>query len=442
MITLEVKPGTGKIDTLTIRNNRKTSSQDLRQLVKELGYYESIFSPSVSVTIVIQDGTDMKNSLPIVGGETIDISFSDSFPGTVDIDGGGTMRVYKISDRVKESDKVDSYTLLCTTNDFINSHYKIVDRTYTRKSAKNIVSDILKEKFGQELFNDQEVKTEGIHTFTFTQINPFKAINQILLEAQSVEEDKASSIFCFWQNNDGYQLQNLDILLRKEPRKDETGETLKYAYFTGEVPNDYQFESSRILDVRETVSFDFLNGIAEGQYGTMVKYYDPIAKQFRNNQYTHDENWEDNIHANKNPLLSKNISEEFGRTTTVEKYLTTNAVASKITYVSDRDVNIRTSSRRRQNVVAGATAIMSRITNNSIDIMVYGDSRIMAGETIDITMPTTGQKKKTDELIDNLTSGRYLITAVKHSISDDEYYTIMTVVKDSYIKNPDRMGDF
>ena len=145
MITLEVKPGTGKIDTLTIRNNRKTSSQDLRQLVKELGYYESIFSPSVSVTIVIQDGTDMKNSLPIVGGETIDISFSDSFPGTVDIDGGGTMRVYKISDRVKESDKVDSYTLLCTTNDFINSHYKIVDRTYTRKSAKNIVSDILKE---------------------------------------------------------------------------------------------------------------------------------------------------------------------------------------------------------------------------------------------------------------------------------------------------------
>ena len=85
---------------------------------------------------------------------------------------------------------------------------------------------------------------------------------------------------------------------------------------------------------------------------------------------------------------------------------------------------------------------MSRITNNSIDIMVYGDSRIMAGETIDITMPTTGQKKKTDELIDNLTSGRYLITAVKHSISDDEYYTIMTVVKDSYIKNPDRMGDF
>ena len=65
--------------------------------------------------------------------------------------------------------------------------------------------------------------------------------------------------------------------------------------------------------------------------------------------------------------------------------------------------------------------------------MVYGDSRIMAGETIDITMPTTGQKKKTDELIDNLTSGRYLITAVKHSISDDEYYTIMTIERLPYV---------
>ena len=74
-------------------------------------------------------------------------------------------------------------------------------------------------------------------------------------------------------------------------------------------------------------------------------------------------------------------------------------------------------------------------------IMVYGDSRIKAGQTIEILVPKTGVDFEVNNTNDAFASGKYLVVGVKHQIDDKEYHTLMTIVKDSNIVQPDDEGE-
>ena len=106
-------------------------------------------------------------------------------------------------------------------------------------------------------------------------------------------------------------------------------------------------------------------------------------------------------------------------------------------YITSRDEEIRTSFRRKQNIAAKRQAILTSIKNNKINVVVHGDSRIMAGQTLNINIPTSGQASKTDEQLDKFVSGKYLIVSTQHNITDTDYKTVMTIVKDSNLKSPD-----
>jgi len=92
----ETKVGTGFISELNIQNNSKTLTQDIRGVVKEVAYFENILNHSVSATITLEDGTDVKNSLPIVGGETVNLSFSDTFEDSVDVETGYDEKKFRV----------------------------------------------------------------------------------------------------------------------------------------------------------------------------------------------------------------------------------------------------------------------------------------------------------------------------------------------------------
>jgi len=438
----ETKVGTGFISELNIQNNSKTLTQDIRGVVKEVAYFENILNHSVSATITLEDGTDVKNSLPIVGGETVNLSFSDTFEDSVDVEPGydeKKFRVYKIANRQKVRDNIETYTLLCTSDHLMKSQYMSVDNAFKGKKADDIVSNILETYFDHDL--TEVDPTQGLHSFTFNRVPPFKAINQIIDETESTSD--GSSCYFFFETNDGYNLRNLDNMLTQQPLTKDDKKIEPYIYISGEVKSDNINEGKRILEMTEGTSFDFLNGIIQGQYGTETKYFDPIRKRLASQFYLHESDWNSTIHSNPNPLISQNISQEFGNSPSLEKYMVSNYLSVDSDYIAARDSLIRNTFRRKQNIAARRKSLLSRIENNKVNIMIYGDSRIMAGQSIDILVPTTGQKTKTGEITDQFVSGRYLIVGVHHNISDTEYRTIMTVVKDSYVKSPDYdFGDF
>jgi len=442
MANEQPKLGTGIIRSCILLDTTRTRQVDIEPMVQDIGYYESILSPNVSVHINLKDGVNLKTDLPVNGGEYLTLQFSDSFDDSIQIrfdSEENPLRVYKVSGRSRGRDRLETYTLLCAPDHLLKQQYMTVDRTYMRQSSSVIASNIIGSYFNDEIVNIDE--TVGLNTHTFARVTPYQAINQILLETESTND--GSSCFFFFQTNDGYNLKNLDNMLVQPIRRVEINgqfEDVVYNYLSGET-SDPKFDGTRILDYSEPVSFDLLDGILDGQYGVRVKYFDPIRKRMAQSSYVHETNWNDTVHSNGRPLISENISDEFGNDISIEKFIISNYLSSTSEYVSSRDQTIRSSFKRRQNIAAKRQAILTRIKNNKINIVVHGDSRIMAGQTIQVNIPTSGQKSKSEEQLDKFVSGKYLVVSTQHNISDTDYKTVMTVVKDSNLKSPDTLED-
>ena len=72
------------------------------------------------------------------------------------------------------------------------------------------------------------------------------------------------------------------------------------------------------------------------------------------------------------------------------------------------------------------------------NIVVVGDSRLRAGSTIDIYVPTATDPKYISDVRDDYFSGRYFISSVRHSLKMGGPYTVdLTIRKDSV--NRDKM---
>ena len=72
--------GSGLIHELSIESTSSRIILDFKNIFTEISYYESMDSPSASMSISIADGVTLKTSLPIIGGENVRFSLSDSEP--------------------------------------------------------------------------------------------------------------------------------------------------------------------------------------------------------------------------------------------------------------------------------------------------------------------------------------------------------------------------
>lgn len=448
MADAQAQHGTGTIESLTIHSNFDVFPRkdiDIRKLSPTIRYYESILNNSVSTIVSIQDGINLKEDIPITGGEELDLIFTDTYDSSDYISSrqrNNPFRVYKLANRKKLRANLDSYEMMCSKNHSLQSNYMTVDRAY-RDRADNIIRDILKDYLKDETVWEENVNldpTVGLHNVLFNRLTPFQSIYKMIGEIESASD--GSSCYFFWETNDGYNLRNLDNMLNQPLKIDpETEKPVKpYVYVEGDVAGDEKIDPQRILSFKEGVSFDLLSGIVGGEFGVETKYFDPIRKTMGSSTYLHDRDWESTLHSNPYPSVTPNVGEEFGSKPSLEKYMVTNYLAAQADYVKTRDDDIRTFFRRKQNVSSRRNTILKRIESNKVEIVVYGDSRIKAGQTIEILVPKSGQDNQ-GNTNDAFTSGKYLVVGVKHQIDSSEYHTSMTIVKDSNIIQSDDEGE-
>ena len=137
----QYKVGTALVKTFSISGTTPNPAvSDISSLYNEINYYESIDSPAVTMTASIVDSTDLKSSLPIVGGEGIVYDFSDSLQESISIT--GAMRLFKLANRVRIKKGTEGYDIFCTTNEMMFDQYNTVQRKYGPKPTSDIVQDI------------------------------------------------------------------------------------------------------------------------------------------------------------------------------------------------------------------------------------------------------------------------------------------------------------
>lgn len=422
----EPRSGTGLIHNISIKSTASQQTVSIYDIVTELSYYENLRLPSISMTLSIGDGVGLRTSLPIIGGETLTISLSDSQRGSSRIN--TSMEVYKMSNKVRVGHNIDSYDLFATTKETLRDQYTIIANAQESLNVGDMVRKIFDEHIAP-ISNKKLVTlepTDGPFDTTFTRVSPFTALNYLSDEAKAADTKSTSNYF-FFENARGYHFASFQYLM-KQPVK-------KTFYFLEDfIQGDRSFERNRIVTMQEDTGFDVLNAVTSGQYGTQVLSLDPLAKRFRSSSYLSDRDFANYSHSGQYGTLAPNTSKTFGSSFSHEKFVVSNSYRGTIPFITERDGDSQNVFRRRQEFLGAETASKSELTTFITKILVHGDSNLCVGDTIQITIPQSGESRLSRRQNDGLGGGKYLITALAHRFGPRgmRYGTAIECVKDSF----------
>jgi hypothetical protein len=422
----EQRSGTGLVNALSIRSTTTSVNLDVKGLAGEISYYESLDSPTISMTISVIDGAAVRTTLPIIGGEIVSYNISDSYQSSDRI--RGNMRLYKLSNKIRVQQNVDAYDIFMTSDELLRDQYTLVSNSFDNRNVDEMVRKIFDNHIApissKKLVTIEP--TEGLFTSAFPRMSPFSSLKYLSDEAKSADRRSTSNYF-FFENYRGYHFVSFQYLIKQPIKR-------KFYLLEDYIENDRQYDRQRVISIQEPVSFDMMDGVTSGQFGTQVLALDTVAKRFRSSQYLYNRDFSSVDHSSKNPRISPQTSRIFGSSISREKFIVSNSYRGSLSFVSERESDTQNDYRRRQEFLGFETASRADLLSNVTKVMVHGDSGIAAGDTIEILVPQSGESRITRRQFDGFVGGKYLVTAVAHRFggAGATYGTVMECVKDSY----------
>lgn len=433
----EVLTNKADLMQLSITNTEGTETQDITQIINEIRYYESIFQPSITFAIDITDTLGLQQSLPILGGETVNLTFSHQFGDEDKYFIDQKLKIYKI-DNVNQSNQARrSYTLYAMSDEFLKNERAdmLVSAGYDNFSGKDIVEKIFQNKL-QKIGNKDLVTKEetfGVLSLAFPSVSTFKAINMVCSQSESIKNK--SSSFLFFENSMGYHFTTIENLFEQdviEEFYDEVNTSTNEDKDT-EIQN-YQ----KIVSKNHVKHSNVLDASMNGKFANRVLYIDPIAKIMKSTGYNYSKDFKTGKHSDSSPVLSTKQSELFSKSPTTESFVPTNFVAAKMKMNIVSDKKLTNSPIRIQNFLSKEIAAKRQLEHQTINVGIPGNTEIGAG---DVVMLHFKLNQTTDDgnISDPQSAGKWLVSSICHQINaEGEFITYLECMKDSYPETPKR----
>jgi hypothetical protein len=160
-------------------------------------------------------------------------------------------------------------------------------------------------------------------------------------------------------------------------------------------------------------------------FGSKMVAHDILTKKYSTQNFSMFNFFNGETHLNKYPVVSPDIvARNNANIYNFPKYM------NNVNGFGDDGV---------QNWLQRRTSLMAQAQAYRMTAEILGRTDITIGEVIYITIYKSASIAKSDDnndLIDNLFSGRYLISALNHRITREKHEIHMECLKDSLIVNP------
>ena len=182
--------------------------QDIAAQVINIQYYEDLFSPFISGSLIVKDSLDLVNLFPFVGEEFVELEIT-----TPTLDKGaikGRYYIYKLSDRELIGDNVVVYQLHFISVEAVIDLNKKVSKVFTGNVANTVKAIVADKTDG--LQSDKTVYAEETTRdakFISNFWSPVKCISH--LTELGVNKNSSPS-YVFFENRDGFYFVSLDSL--------------------------------------------------------------------------------------------------------------------------------------------------------------------------------------------------------------------------------------
>ncbi len=462
------------------------SQLDITGLTAVVNLYQDLDSAFQSGNIMFFDSVGAANRLPIIGNEFIEFKMRNPIEADGDEEVNATNHRFQVYEKksVKTAQNVQAIALFFTSIESIRNERLRVSKSLSGSYAEMVNTIVKGDKSllnsKKDLFIDP---TLGSYTFTFPNCRPLAGIR--MLEGISEPANFKTPHYMFYENNRGFHYRTLESLYREPGDTDRNRPFVAYFDLLSAFnPNFNTPDTGTDSPITKPYSFTFgesyntLANTRRGMFGSVIYAHNLIDKKFTKSKLTYTNYYEQALHidaptgaGNKYQGIMPPGPADFDDEYTVDdkSYGSTNKQqinrlhASKLTKASNADnrkymddyfarvfVEPATESNHAFNseglgldprlTAKQALSIASR-DYFSMDIDVPGNFTYNIGDLVWCEVPsynaaeqTNDPKVERDDVVDQLLTGRYLISKVHHQIDllDQKHTTALTVVRNVF----------
>ena len=397
---------------------------DITQGAPEIDYYESIESPSISMTLRFIDIDQVIGRKGITGGELIELTVKDGDEDEFKITKDHKLMLNAVSD-MNTTAQIQEATLEFISQETIINETARLNKKFSGNVSQT-VKDILtedkkgiktkKKVFGPKKEGEiEEDRATNSYSFVGNLKRPFDTIQWLCAKSQSSTKNFG---FLFFENLDGYHFRSIENLLKQEP--------LRYEQ------TDSPFESQNkaiILQNKLNQSNDIGMNCRMGMYANKTIYID-----IENQGASVDDFDVTKLELNKPVKLMDGLEKHPTRLMLrVDDVGVAQVGAAKSETVPKSELaKYQNKSYIRNNL----------LFSQSLSISIPLNSTLRVGVVIDIKLPTkkgdgTNQTDSFGSEKSNDPSGRYLIAELRHLIGRGKSETQLKLIRDVFTPSTD-----
>lgn len=406
-----------KYEKLVIDKNGKRVRLDGK--TTSFSYYESIYSPFVTATLIFIDtgGSvtaerdqdtqsrlgNIVSSLPITGRENIEVKISSKY-GTLSF----LKNPLKVNNPLIPSQDSNRTGVLL---DLISSAGLENQEKLILKKYKGRISDTVFKILNEELnipkdrINiDETSNAEGSTTNGKT---PLDFILRLCKKSIPVDGDPG---YFFYETQDGFNFKSIDTLIKQDVKQVYT-----FTPTLGGEENDFKI----LLPPKFLRDQDVLTALKSGTYFSRNVFFDPRTFQYDEIIFNLSENGVKRTLGKIPPHLNE-----------IKSYTRTHFhildVGSQDPNIS---ININNDPRQWQ---AKSSMRYNLLHSQVLEIQVPCNLNLRAGDVIQCNIAKTTKDKNELGVYDMFQSGRYLIANLCHYFDAKRSYTSLTLLRDTY----------
>lgn len=399
MTTVFPTAGEVEIKKLDIISPTKAKLSLIGQL-RSLTIYESVDKPFIQCDIVILDAIGLVEALPIVGEETIELSFQTQ---GVNIPTNLKFHVFQLGGMENSSqNKAQLYTLRCVSTERMLNNVNVVQKGYN-ETIDTIVFDIVLNylETKKNIFTEP---TKGIQSLVVPYLAPMEAIDFVKRRAVSIKYP--TSNYLFFENKNGFYFKTFESLVEENTARIGNkvftyNPTINTKQYTGQ-------EYRNILNVSSGTRFDSNDKLQSGSINNVVKAFDLVTLSVTDTSFKFTE---------RGSLFS-GVDQKGSQTTSLN-------FASKYASKTPEIFMVPKDSSKPDSFIADTIGLnlahRNFLKQNRTMIKLYGDSALKVGDIITCNLPevvgTTGKKGES-----KLVSGNYFIAALNHHITMEQKF--------------------
>jgi len=389
---------------------------DLRPLMLELNIYESIFSPNMYGNMVVADSANHKQNAPIIGQE--ELSFTLGIPDNEEISFVDyRMRIYKVSDIQETAERQQVYTIHFTTKEAVKNARTSIKNAFD-DSSDGIFTKVMRDimRTNKKLHIEQS-NTNNKLVGNFMQ--PYDFLQMLANRTSSKDFNGAG--FLFFENHRGIHFRSWESLCRTKTGNRQA----KIDYYVNPAGEPIVVDE----DMRKIISYsvdktqDTIAGHASGLFGSKQYNYNRIDKSVTIRESDYDQKFKRRFttEGESFPMFPKNPEDATGKNYSDYK-------DAKIFISSfDKSLHMKSSTDER-NYDNNEGSLQDRLHDELdhdqivLSVSVPGNTNLAAGDIVGINIPSYESiDNPGDRVYDVYLSGRYIITDLVHSVSDNSY---------------------